>query len=260
MTNPRWKHRPPGSNWGDFGPDDQRGRLNLITPEKVRQGLAEAREGITFCLSLPLDYPGGNVMNPRRSSAACCGRPCATAGRISIARWSAPTAIAPTSSTTISPCCICNIRRNGIVSPMSAGCSTPTATGGPERVYYNGFRAGAEIVGPEDAADAGAAGAMGAKSTSGAHALGIEQMAAHGVQGRGVLIDLHAHFGDERKLVGYDDLMAVMAADQVVVEPGDMRLPPYRLCAAHPRDEAKSGSRKCCTEAARRWMAAIRNC
>jgi hypothetical protein len=51
----RWRHRPNGSNWGDFGPDDQRGRLNLITPEKVRQGLAEAREGITFCLSLPLD-------------------------------------------------------------------------------------------------------------------------------------------------------------------------------------------------------------
>ena len=47
-------------------------------------------------------------------------------------------------------------------------------------------------------------------------------MAAHGVQGRGVLIDLRAHFGDERKLVRYDDLMAVMAADGVVVEPGDI--------------------------------------
>jgi hypothetical protein len=26
--NPRWKHRPPNSNWGDFGPDDQLGTLN----------------------------------------------------------------------------------------------------------------------------------------------------------------------------------------------------------------------------------------
>ena len=34
----RWKHRPEGSNWGDFGPDDQLGRLNLLTPEKVRAG------------------------------------------------------------------------------------------------------------------------------------------------------------------------------------------------------------------------------
>jgi len=66
MTNARWKHRPEGSNWGDFGPDDQWGRLNLITRDKLRQGLAEATEGIAFCLSLPLDYPGGNALNPRR--------------------------------------------------------------------------------------------------------------------------------------------------------------------------------------------------
>jgi len=62
----RWKNRPTGSNWGDFGPDDQLGRLNLLTPEKVRQGVAEVRDGRAFCLSLPLDYPGGNVLNPRR--------------------------------------------------------------------------------------------------------------------------------------------------------------------------------------------------
>src|SRR5258708_36813558 len=65
-SDPRWKQRPPGSTWGDFGPDDQRGRLNLLTPEKVLQGIAEVREGRVFCLSLPLDYPGGNVLNPRR--------------------------------------------------------------------------------------------------------------------------------------------------------------------------------------------------
>lgn len=37
-ANPRWKQRPPGSTWGDFGPDDQYGRMNLLTPEKVKQG------------------------------------------------------------------------------------------------------------------------------------------------------------------------------------------------------------------------------
>jgi len=36
--NPRWKRRPPGSNWGDWGPDDQLGRLNLLTPDKVLKG------------------------------------------------------------------------------------------------------------------------------------------------------------------------------------------------------------------------------
>ena len=35
----RWKKRPEGSNWGDFGDDDQRGRINLITPE-IRKAAA----------------------------------------------------------------------------------------------------------------------------------------------------------------------------------------------------------------------------
>ena len=70
MPNPRWKIKPAGSTWGDFGPDDQLGRLNLVTPEKVKQGVAEVREGKTFCLSMPLDYPGGSVLNPRRNPPA----------------------------------------------------------------------------------------------------------------------------------------------------------------------------------------------
>src|SRR5262249_54201550 len=63
---PRWKRRPEGSTWGDWGPDDQLGRLNLITPDKVKQAAAEVKAGSSFCLSLPLAYPGGNVLNPRR--------------------------------------------------------------------------------------------------------------------------------------------------------------------------------------------------
>jgi hypothetical protein len=54
----RWKVRPEHSNWGDFGDDDQIGCLNLITPERRRKAAAEVREGIAFCLSLPLDLPG----------------------------------------------------------------------------------------------------------------------------------------------------------------------------------------------------------
>ena len=62
----RWKQAPAGGHWGEFGPDDQRGRMNLVTPAKVLEGVAEVREGRTFCLSLPLDVPGGQAMNPRR--------------------------------------------------------------------------------------------------------------------------------------------------------------------------------------------------
>ena len=62
----RWKNAPQGSHWGEFGPDDRLGRMNLVTPDKVRQGIAEVREGLTFCLSLPLDVPGGRSLNARR--------------------------------------------------------------------------------------------------------------------------------------------------------------------------------------------------
>src|SRR6185437_5554698 len=65
--NRRWRQRPPRSNWGDFDPDDEVGRLNLLSPEKVLQGIAEVKVGRSFCLSLPLDYPGGNVLSAVRS-------------------------------------------------------------------------------------------------------------------------------------------------------------------------------------------------
>jgi kynurenine formamidase len=55
-----------------------------------------------------------------------------------------------------------------------------------------------------------------------AKALGIERLAEHGAQGRGVMIDLEHHVGRRRQAVGYDALMRVLEADGVVIEPGDM--------------------------------------
>ena len=52
----RWLKRPEGSNWGEFGVDDQIGRMNLVTPEIRRSALAEAREGLAFLLGLPLAF------------------------------------------------------------------------------------------------------------------------------------------------------------------------------------------------------------
>ena len=39
----RWKQRPAGSTWGDWGDDDELGRINLLTPEKVLEGVREVR-------------------------------------------------------------------------------------------------------------------------------------------------------------------------------------------------------------------------
>jgi hypothetical protein len=41
----RWKNRPEGSTWGDWGEDDQKGRMNLLTPERVKAAVGEGRPG-----------------------------------------------------------------------------------------------------------------------------------------------------------------------------------------------------------------------
>jgi kynurenine formamidase len=88
-----------------------------------------------------------------------------------------------------------------------------------EGVYYNGYRAGIDLVGP--AVDARG---DGSRHRCFAHHLGMEHMAFHGVQGRGVLVDLAHHLGDEWRGVDRETLEAIMAEDGVVVEPGDMLL------------------------------------
>ncbi|QNN56593.1 cyclase family protein [Diaphorobacter ruginosibacter] len=220
--NPRWKQRPEGSTWGDFGVDDQLGRLNLLTAEKVRQGAAEVKQGLSFALSLPLDYPGGNALNPNRNPPVL--RPLLRKGLVNFN-------------------CLLGDLEEGRTDVLSddlailhlqystqwdglahaGGMFDANGDGLPEAVYYNGFRAGREVVGPTDVSDCGVPAAPGAaRSTSSAGPLGIEAMASTGVQGRGVMIDLRAHLGDERVVVGYDTLMRVMESDHVAVEVGDI--------------------------------------
>ena len=205
----RWKQRPPGSTWGDWGEDDQLGRLNLIGPEQVLKGIAEVKEGKTFCLSLPLDYPGGNVFSPVRFPPRL--QPVMRNGEAYYNyEWRK-----------IDP------RLTDIASDDAVLLYTQYSTqwdslahrgalfdadmdGVHEPLYYNGYRGGEHVTVNTD------------QSVS-ANALGIENMAAHGVQGRGVLIDLFSHFGEfPRKEVGYDDLMRVMEADGVDVDSGDI--------------------------------------
>jgi kynurenine formamidase len=49
-------------------------------------------------------------------------------------------------------------------------------------------------------------------------------MAAACMQGRGVMVDLEAHYGRTGKLIGYDELRRVIDADRVQIEPGDFVL------------------------------------
>ena len=214
----RWKHRPPGSNWGDFGPDDQRGRMNLVTREKVLQGVAEVKEGITFCCSLPLDYPGGNVLNPRRLPPRLAAT--AREGKQFFCR---PLDDYNGAMTDV----ICDDQALLTLQYSTqwdsfahvGGRFDADGDGKAELVFYNGFRAGEHVVpAPENTAAEPWARFEG----SAARALGIESLAEHGAQGRGVMIDLHHHFGRARKAVGYDDLMRILDIDKVEIEEGDM--------------------------------------
>jgi hypothetical protein len=217
-VNPRWKRRPPGSNWGDFGPDDQLGRLNLLTREKVLQGIAEVREGRNFCLSLPLDVPGGNVLNPRRFPP----RLHATE------REGKPNMNFPMNR--LDPRHVDVVCDDAVFLHLQYSTQWDSlchvgqlfdadGDGKPEIVYYNGYRGNVDIVGPMDYRDGGETPVEG---PIGARKLGVENMAQTCIQGRAVMIDLYAHFPGQGKAVGYDDLMRILEADKVVVESGDL--------------------------------------
>ncbi len=218
MTTARWKRRPEGSNWGDFGPDDQLGRMNLLTREVLMKGIAEVKAGRSFCLSLPLDLPGGTVVNPRRHPPQL----------LPTIREGKPNINYPLNRDNPR---LLDVSCDDIVQ-MSLQYSTQwdsfahvgqhfdaDGDGRAEMVYYNGFRAGEDVIGPIDYRDGGE---RPVDAPQGARRLGIENMAATCVQGRGVMVDLEAHFGRAHRFVGYDDLMRVLEADKVVIEAGDM--------------------------------------
>jgi hypothetical protein len=48
---------PRGNAWGRFGPNDELGTLNLLTPEVIVEAAKEIRTGIRISLDWPLSMP-----------------------------------------------------------------------------------------------------------------------------------------------------------------------------------------------------------
>ena len=207
----RWTVRPPGSNWGDFGVDDQRGRMNMLTPERVLRAVAEVREGRVFCLSLPLNLPGGNALNPKRfpptlGSVYRDGEPYFNYAWERVSQGN----LDVTSDESVTLHSQYSTQWDGLAHVgQSFDCH---GDGNPEPTYYNGYRGDTHITGP----------GTGTAATS--QPLDIQNMAATGVQGRAVLVDLHAHFGDQRIAVNHAMLMEIFSKDGISVEPGDILL------------------------------------
>lgn len=217
MCNRRWTVRPEGSNWGDFGPDDQIGRLNLITPERRRKAASEVKEGLAFCLSLPLDCPRNVSLHPRRVPPELS---LFMRGEDPTMNYPMAKVFADQTDVVCDDRALISLQFSTQWDSLCHMGETYAGHGDSHEVatYYNGFQAEADIKGPFDYLD-------GRKPKQGpfkATALGIETIAETGLQARGVMIDLHAHLGLEGVAVGYETLMRILEADKVGAETGDV--------------------------------------
>ncbi len=199
----RWKNRPEGSNWGEFGADDEIGRLNLITAQRRRAAAAEVREGIAFPLSLPLDFPKGEYAHGPRKPPELAST---ALGHNNHFLPAVPDVVSDDLAT------IHLQYSTQWDSFAHAGSMFDLdGTGEPVVAYYNGHRGGEHVIGDPSGS-----------VRPHADALGIETIAATGMQGRGVLLDLERVYGRERVAVGYEQLTEIMEAQHVTVEPGDI--------------------------------------
>lgn len=215
----RWTQRPEGSTWGDFGPDDELGRLNLLTEEKVLQAVREVRAGKVFCLSLPLDLPGGNVLNPRRHAPVL--KPTFREGTpyLNFAMSQVqPEAVDVLSDDQVTLSMQYSTQWDGLCHVGAL--FDIQGDGEARRVYYNGYAAGVDVFGGADLDTSG--DACCPPGGSYARKLSVSRYAEKGMQGRGVLVDLARAFGPGRTLVGHEQLQAAMRDQKAVVEPGDM--------------------------------------
>ncbi|MFJ3464571.1 cyclase family protein [Achromobacter spanius] len=201
----RYVRRPDGSNWGDFGHDDQLGTLNHLDVQARLAAVAEIRTGISFSLSLPLTVPRAPVLNPRRKGPVI--QPAEKNG-VPVYRYPldrdvpGATDVISDDRVTLSPQYSTQWDALGHVGSMYDA----QGTGQPQPTGYNGF----------------AVSEPTAEGFTGTRDLSIAPMARHGIQGRGVMVDLRAHFGDAQRKVSHRELMDVMRADGVEVRPGDV--------------------------------------
>ena len=203
-----WQNRPDGSNWGQFGEDDQHGRMNLVTAERRLRALEEVKTGRVFCLSHPLDRPGGNILNPNRYPPVF--HPVMRNGEVYFNLEMGKTDPRFTdvgSDEAIMLYSQYSTHWDGFAHKGTV--FDADGDGVAEKVSYNGFR----IVDRDGRALQGELGAI---------AVSVAEMAETGVQARAVMIDLRHHFGDERVAVTWEMLEHVMKEDAVSVETGDI--------------------------------------
>jgi kynurenine formamidase len=180
-------------NWGVWGPDDERGTLNYITPEIILKAAGLVRRGVVFSLAIPFDAKGPQGPQSRRFNPMhrmTLTGPDTTSGAIT---W--PGGVGFTDDIVIMPL-QCATQWDGLSHCFLDG------------RMYNGY-------------DANEVSSRGAKRN------GIEKI-ARGVVSRGVLIDLPRVKKVKWLEPGYaitsGDLDAALAAQHVEAGEGDVLL------------------------------------
>ncbi len=180
----------PGTpnNWGRWGPLDQRGTVNLMTPDLIHRASRLVRRGVRFPLGMPIGP----------TSPAGRGAP------LHLFRYAGSDAVSNDPGMVPGK----SVSDDYIVMALQ-GTSQLDALShfGADQCLYNGYWVGSVT------------------AASGARRLGIHHW-REGAVGRGVLLDIATHLGVEhiqdRAEIGPDELDAVARAQRVEVEPGDL--------------------------------------
>ncbi|MGO3152745.1 MAG: cyclase family protein [Galactobacter sp.] len=216
----RWVRRPEGSTWGDFGPDDALGRLNLLTPTKVAEGIKEVVSAEAFALGLPVTFPGGTALNANRLPPVL--RPNLRSGHPNV-NCHMDTVYPGASDIMNDDVVILHNQYSTQWDALAHVGSLFDADGDgiEEPVYYNGFRPGIEVKGPTDPADCGLE-TRPLVTTSDLGPVGVGTIAEHAIQGRAVMVDLALHFGTAHQRIGHKEWLSVLEKDQLDIRPGDI--------------------------------------
>lgn len=201
----RWLKRPEGSNWGDFGDDDQIGRMNLVTPMRRLAAVQSVTEGLAFQLGLPLDHPKKQVFAGRNPPVLA---PTISADGRTMYDWSPLGGLIDVVN---DDQVLLGLQYSTQWDGLShyGTCFDADDDGVAERLFYNGYRMDTHFVLPSES------------QAPAALALGIENLAESCVQGRGVLVDLRKSGEGPLNAVGYDALMRAMEAQGAEAEEGD---------------------------------------
>ncbi|MHA7837486.1 MAG: cyclase family protein [bacterium] len=182
------------SNWGRWGPDDERGALNFITPDRILEATALPRRGEVVSCALAFDQGGpqtgrGGRHNPIHVMLADGG------DALSGAQDGIPGGF--------------RYADDSVTMPLQCG----TQWDALSHVFYDG-----RMYNDRDIA---------LVTSSGARKNGIEAI-RNGVVGRGVLLDLPRHRGElwlpDGEAIGPAELDACAEAEGIAIESGDILL------------------------------------